>query len=87
MAPDRKDATFTTNQEAFIVEKFSHGLSPIEVKRAFMKEFGYDHYFRKLEPFRFTKWRQIQIFKIWSGIANFSSIFKNSVAKQNFKTY
>ena len=34
---------------------------------------------RKIETF----WK----FSFWPGLANFSSIFKNSVAKQNWKTY
>ena len=61
MAPNRIDATFTIDQEVFIVEKFSLGNGPVQVKHAFIKEFGFSKKFHKLSPFKFTKvWKRFR---------------------------
>ena len=48
----RNNATFTTEQEVWIVEKFFQG--PIQVKRNFIKNFGKSREFRKIQPNKFS---------------------------------
>ena len=62
MTSKRSNSIFTKDQEVFIVKKFSLGISPIEVKRAFIKEFGYTWKFKNLDPHKFVRiWKDFQL--------------------------
>ena len=71
MSPQRKDATFTTEQEVWIVGQFFHGFSPIQVKRNFRKVFGQSRELRKIQPNQFSF-----VFKRFqkNGVASNSSL-------------
>ena len=64
----RKNATFTTEQEVWIVGQIFQG--PIQVKRNFIKNFGESREFRKIQPNKFSF-----VFKRFqkNGVASHSS--------------
>ena len=53
MEKKRQDSVFTKEEEIFIIKQFNCGLGPIEVKRAFRKQFGMSRQLQKLRPFQF----------------------------------
>ena len=55
MEKKRRDSVFTKEEEIFIIKQFNCGLGPIEVKRAFRKQFGMSRQLQKLQPFQFKR--------------------------------
>ena len=53
MEKKRRDSAFTKEQEIFIIKQFNCGLGPIEVRRAFRKQFGMSRHLQKLQPHQF----------------------------------
>ena len=50
MEKKRRDSAFTKEQEIFIIKQFNCGLGPIEVRRAFRKQFGMSRHLQKGVP-------------------------------------
>ena len=76
MEKKRRDSAFTKEEEIFIIKQFNCGLGPIEVKRAFRKQFGMSRQLQKLRPFQFKS-----VFErfLKNGVAQLSALLQNDL--------